>query len=320
MLTSFFEKSRPVNFLILGSFIFVGYILTAIFKVDQPITASFFFYHSLYALLCVGSLFLLNFIIVKNDLTHSNAFGMFFYSCFLLMLPVIFVQNDIIIANFFLLLAFRRIISLNKDTNSARKILDASVWITIASLAYFWSLLFFIPLWIAIILKPNSHYKQMLMPIVGFAAVMIIAFAYRLLAFDSYEWILNWRKPIGLDFSVYGNKEILVPATIILGFYIWTASSRLFNLKSISLKERPKQILLLQISFVAFVLAFAVPEKTGAELFFTLVPTAIITAGYFDKDLTKQRWQRDKLESWFKEIVFWMAFLAAIFFLILWQL
>lgn len=316
MLTSFFEKSRPVNFLILGSFILIGYVLSVLLKANQPITFSYFFFHLLYALLCVGSLFLLNFIITKNNLTNSNAYGIYFYCCFLLMLPMIFVQSDIIAANFFLLLAFRRIISLHKDTNSARKILDASLWITLASLAYFWSLLFFIPLWIAIALKPNTDYKQMLMPIVGFSVIMIIAVAYWLTVDNSLQWFFHWRKPIDFDFSVYGTLKILVPTTIILVFYIWATGTRFFNLKAIPLQDRPKQAILFYISIVAFLIALAVPEKTGAELFYTLAPVAILIAGYFEKDQGKQIWQRDKLEFWFKEIVLWTVVILSVFLLV----
>src|SRR5690606_16620146 len=130
-------------------------------------------------------------------------------------------QHKILLANAFLLLALRRIMSLRSDKNSSKKILDASIWITVASLFYFWSLLFFIPLFIAVFQKPNTNYKQILIPFTGFVAVLIINTAYQLLANDSLFWFADWQETISFDFSKYNSASILVPITVILAFFIW---------------------------------------------------------------------------------------------------
>src|SRR5690606_21793740 len=122
--------------------------------------------------------------------------SIFLYSCFTLMFPMIFLNSEILFAQIFLLLAIRRTVSLRKDTNSEKKILDAAIWITVASLFYFWSLLFFIPLWMGVARKPNLTYKQMLVPIVGFMAVFILYTAYQLLIHDSFSWFFNWKNPV----------------------------------------------------------------------------------------------------------------------------
>ena len=188
MLTSFFGKSNPINYLILGVFIFVGYLWETFSGAQAPNTFLSFGFHAAFCLLSVLGMLLLDFIIRKNHLTKNNTFAILFFSCFMVMLPVIFSQQYILLANFFLLLSFRRMMSLRTDKNSSKKILDASIWITAASIFHFWSLLFFVPLWIAIIQKPNSNYKQMLIPITGFVAVLMINTAYQLLATDSYSW------------------------------------------------------------------------------------------------------------------------------------
>ena len=317
MLTSFFGNSRPVNFLILGGFIILGYVFSIIFGTDLHINFQTALSHLLFIILSVLGMMLLNFIVAKNKLTKLNTFTVLFYSCFMVMLPVIFQNGNIILANFFLLMAMRRIISLRKDTNSSKKILDASVWITVASLFYFWSLLFFIPLWIAVVQKPNTDFKQILTPFTGFFAVVIINSAYRLVVDDSLIWFFEWMEAISLDFSIYNNAKILIPATVIFGFYIWTGIYQVLKLPSLSFKDRPYHLLLLYISVVTFLIALAAPEKTGAELLFVLAPLSIITTNYFENNQGDDYGPKDALEFWFKEILLWMVVVLAFVFLIL---
>ena len=207
--------------------------------------------------------------------------------------------------------------SLRTDKNSSKKILDASIWITAASIFHFWSLLFFVPLWIAIIQKPNSNYKQMLIPITGFVAVLMINTAYQLLATDSYSWFLNWKQSISFDFSVYNAASILVPVTIILAFYIWTGIYRILKFSVIPLKEKPNYLLLLYISITTLLVALATPEKTGAEVLFLLAPISIIAANYIENFETERNVERDAAEFWFKEILLWLVVVLPFVFLFL---
>lgn len=312
MLTSFFGNSRPINFLLLAAFILIGYIVSVFFGSVLQVDIQSISVHLILSAVCIFSMLLLNFIVTKNKLTKLNTLTVLFYSSFMIMLPAIFLENNVIVANFFLLLAFRRIVSLRKDTNSSKKILDASVWITVASLFYFWSLLFFIPLWIAIVQKPNTSFKQVLIPFTGFLAVIVINTALQLLVDNSIAWLFEWKDAISLDFSVYNNAKILLPATVIIGFFIWAGIWKLFMLPTIPFNERSSHLLTLYIGAISFVIALAAPEKTGAELLFVLGPLSIITTNYFEKKSKKH----DALEFWFKEILLWLVVVFACVFLL----
>lgn len=317
MLTSFFGKSNPINYLILGIFIFVGYLLEIILGTELPKTPLLLLLQAGLILLSVLSMLLLDFIIRKNHLTKNNTFAILFFTCFLMMLPVIFLQQNILLANFFLLLSLRRIMSLRTDKNSSKKILDASVWISVASLFHFWSLLFFVPLWVAVIQKPNSNYKQMLIPLTGFFAVLIINNAFQLLLNNSFSWFFNWQEPISFDFSVYNSASILVPVTLILAFYIWTGIYRVLKISIIPLKEKPNYLLLLYISITSLFVALTTPEKTGAEILFMIAPIAIIAANYIENFETERYVERDAAEFWFKESLLWLVVILPFVFLFL---
>lgn len=317
MLTSFFGKSNPVNYLILGAFIIVGYLLGAISGSSIVITPILLLDHGFFMALSILSMLLLDFIIRKNHLTKNNTFAILFFTCFLVMLPVIFLQHKILLANAFLLLALRRIMSIRSDKNSSKKILDASIWITVASFFYFWSLLFFIPLFIAVIQKPNTNYKQILIPFTGFMAVLIINTAYQLLANDSLFWFRDWQNAISFDFSKYNSASVLVPITVILAFYIWAGVYRVLKISIIPLKERPNYLLLLYLSITALFVALAGPEKTGAEILFVLAPIAIITTNYIENFDTERYVEKDVSEFWFKETMLWMVVILPFVFLFL---
>jgi hypothetical protein len=317
MLTSFFGKSNPINYLILGVFIFVGYLLETFSGNNTPNSILSFAIQFVFCILSILSMLLLDFIIRKNHLTKNNTFAILFFSCFLVMLPVIFFQQNIIFANLFLLLSLRRIMSLRTDKNSSKKILDASIWISAASLFHFWSLLFFVPLWIAVIQKPNSNYKQMLIPFVGFFTVFIINAAYQLVATDSFSWLLNWKKPVSFDFSVYNAASVLVPVTIIFAFYVWTGVYRILKISTVQIKEKPNYLLLLYISITSLFVALATPEKTGAEILFLLAPISIIAANYIENFETERYVERDVAEFWFKEIMLWLVVILPFVFVFL---
>lgn len=317
MLTSFLEKSRPINFVILIACILFIFILELFGKGNRVVSLDSAFIYLFQIVTCVLILFILDFIVNKNSLTGHNTFAVFFFTGFLLMFPEIFLHARIIFANFFLMLAFRRIISLNKDTNSAQKILDSGIWISVASLFYFWSFLFFIPLVFAIIFKPNTSYKQMLMPYVGVFMVSLIVVAYELLANNSLSGFFVSKKTIGVDFSAYNNVKILLPTTILLGFFIWTGISRISKYKTLAFKDRPQQILLFYITLTGFLIALAAPEKTSAELLFVLPSISIIAANYFEKDPRIQKLKDDKWEMLFKEMLLWLIPVLVITFMLL---
>lgn len=309
MLTSFFGKSNPINYLILGALLAIGYLFTQFALGDLNLTFKSTFSHLFFIIICVLVLLLLDFIVKKNGLTKSNTYTIFFFSCYSLMFPAIFFEHDIIFANFFLLLALRRLMSLRSDRNTSKKILDASLWITLASLFYFWSLLFFIPLWIAVLQKSNFNYKQMLVPFVGFFTVLVLNTAYQLIVNDSFSWIFEWKQNISFDFTLYNSLAILIPLTLILTLYIWTSFFRFLQIPALPLRERPLFILLMYVSVTTIIIALCAPQKTGAEVLFVLAPFSIINANYIETSRRERQGDTESAEFWFKEFILWVALL-----------
>lgn len=311
MLTSFLKNSRPGNLLLLTILLILSFFVVIFRFATEMVIISYLIKESASGILIVFALFLFNFIIQKNKITGPSGFGIFLFTIFWLLFPTIFLSHKILIANVFLLLALRRILSLGKDSNPGKKIVDTGIWITAASLFYFWSWFFLIPMWIAIFRKPNRHYKELLMPFVGIAAVLVITTSFLILRDGSLTWFKTWVSTPTFDFQVYNQKDLLIPTTIFFGFLIWTAATKFLRFPTYSLKERPAQSFLLYLVTICTLIAFMAPTKTGAEMFFILPPAAIITAHFFEEGTAKPWMKRNKAEFWFKELLLWLLIITA---------
>ena len=151
MIASVFSKTRPFNYLVVG-ILSLFFFSVKIIALSQP-NADWIYYaeeFGLYVLL-FASLFILNFITLKNGLTKGNNYALLLFFVFLLFFSSIFQNKNIIISNFLLLLALRRLISLKSLLQTKEKIFDASFWIFLAALFHFWSIFYIILVFIAVI-------------------------------------------------------------------------------------------------------------------------------------------------------------------------
>ena len=307
MLTSCFGKSTPINFLVLSVYIIIGYFLAIVRGNEEVLTLEKTGIHLVFLGMTIFSLFLLDFIVKKNDLSRPNSYDILFFVCFIMIIPVVLTNKSAIVANVLLLLALRRTLSLYSEKNTEKKVLDASLYITVASLFYFFSLFFFAVLFLAIIGKKHTNYKHLFIPFAGFFTVVGLTTTYQFLVNNSFGWFYNWIPVTSLDFTAYNNIVLVIGLSIIGTFLIWTTFFRLIQLSSISRKERPNYLLVVIVLFATLAMAFFSEEKTGAEFLFILAPLAIISASYIEKIN----------EFWFRELLLWLTIITPIVLLFL---
>jgi hypothetical protein len=295
MLTSFFGKSSPLNFVLVSSYVFIIGGLHYVFK-EKPGFAILEISTVIGVVaVLIFSVLLLDFTIRKNALTRLHTLGIFIFSCSAAMLPVLFFQLNVALASLFLLLAYRRMFSLRSPKNTEVKILDASIWIGVASLFYFWSLLALFPLYVAIFMMPRKSIRYYLIPLLGGIGLLLIAAAYQLVVSNSLEKFAQWPRKISFDFSAYASWELLVVLSFLLALLVWTLFSNIVDITKGPRKERPNKVLQLYMLGTSLLMVILTNDKTGAELLFLIPPFAIIVAGYIQK----------KQDLWFKEILLW---------------
>lgn len=303
MLTSFFGKSNPLNFLILGIFIFFGYT-AAVLKADElEMSIETILTQLALVSICIFAMLLVDFIIRKNALTKSNTYGILLFSSFLMMIPGIYSKTNLLLANIFLLLALRRILSLRSGLHNEKKILDAAFWISLASFFYFHSLLFLIVLYIAIFKSKHTNYKHLLIPVLGFLAVFILFTTYNFLLYDSFDWFYNWSPSVSIDFSIYKGQDLVVPASVLFTFVLLFGGARLLRFATIPKKEKPNKFLMFIVALITLSIVIISPQKTGMEFLFMATPIAIISSNFIENNA----------KVWINEVTLWLMVLVPIF-------
>ncbi|MNQ90813.1 hypothetical protein D3C85_1061670 [compost metagenome] len=303
MITSVFKKSTPLNYSLVVILILVFFFL---FQIQEPSwMSSYFLAFQKISLLCFisASFFLINFIVKKNGLSKDNGYAIFFYLLFILFFPTIFNNPNVIYANFFLLLALRRLISLQSLKASKEKIFDASFWILVASLFQFWCILFLILVFISIVFHVSRDYRNWVLPFIAMLAVAIIFLLVSLVFHFSVIEFFEKRAVIDLRIDYfknnYENGALSIYVAVAL-FFVVSMMTTLSNRPQIVHTSYKKVVACFFIAVFVFILS---PNKSNDLLIFSITPLTIMAASHVE-------YVQQKLNN---EIVFYVLICCSLF-------
>ena len=282
MITSVFRKSTPFNFLLVGILILLFFLLFQIQDLSWLNSVILILKKATTFIILLASVLLTGFIATRNALSKDSSYTILFYFLFLLFFPSVFDNTNLIISNFFILLALRRLISLQSLKASKEKIFDASLWIFIATLFHFWSIIFLILVFISIIIHVSRDYRNWILPFIAFFVIGIFFMIYATV-FDLpiMEFIV---KSLQIDFEInyftnnYQNGALSIYAAIALFFVV-----SMF----ITLSNRP-QILhtsfkkIIASFFIGALIFFVSSNKSNDLLMFTFAPLAIMATAHIE--------------------------------------
>ena len=282
MITSVFKKSTPLNFSLVVILMLVFFLMYQ-FQ-DLSWTNSLFLILKKVVLFCIllASVFITNFVVKKNGLSKDSTYTIFFYFLLLLFFPSVLDNTNLIVSNFFILLALRRLISLQSLKASKEKIFDASLWIFLASLFHFWSIIFIVLVFISIIFHVSRDYRNWFLPFIAFFTAAILFLLYA--AVFNVNVIGYITRSVTTDFSIdyftnnYQNAAFSIYATIALFFVISMFAT---------LSNRPQ---LLHVSFKKIIASFFIgiviflisSNKSNDLLLFTFAPLAIMATSHIE--------------------------------------
>ncbi len=280
MIANFFNKTKPINFLVLSILVFIIFIIVLLNTNSEPLNFYFFLKNGLFLFLAIATVFVLNFIIRKNSLTEDNSYAILFYILISSYFPNSFINESVFISNFILLLAFRRIYSLRSSIQTKEKIFDGAFWIGIASLFYAWSLFYLILLYAAILIFRKIDWRNFLIPIIGVLTPIFLSYTY-LLAFDDLERFRNlWKWSFDFSVNEYNSSNLLTPL-ILIGLMVLIAiypTTKRSLIAKIDFKAT-WSLLILHIG-ISLVIALIAANKNGSELIFLFFPLTILFANY----------------------------------------
>ncbi|WP_339658821.1 DUF6427 family protein [Flavobacterium frigidarium] len=282
MITSIFKKSTPLNlslvvFLILSFFFIYQFQDLAwasnLVTIGNKLTI---------LLILLGSIFFTNFIANKNGVSKDTAYVILFFFLFVIFFPSIFDKLDLVVSNFFIILAIRRLISLQSLSASKEKIFDASLWIFIAAIFHFWSILYLVLVFISIMFHVARDYKNWLLPFIALFGVSILfIFASIVFQFDSTDYLYEQvQTSFAINYfkSNYENAALSIYATVIL-FFVVSIFGSLSN-RPLVLHTTYKKIL--ASLFIGIVVYLVSANKSNDVLLFTVAPLSMLAASHIE--------------------------------------
>ena len=282
MITSFFKKSTPINYSLVGILIIIFFF---VFQFHQSLGLHSSFEiakKTVVLVLLLASFFLSNFIVKKNTLTKNSSYTILFFLIFLLFFPNILNSFRLLLANFFILLSLRRLISLQTLKAPKEKIFDASLWIFVASLFHFWCIFFIILVYISIIFHVSRDYRNWLIPFIAFFVFAVIFVFYSLLINHSIlnEYLQSGVINLQIDYftNKYQNSAFSTYAVFVVFFIfpaIFSVPSKPLNLQA----SYKKVIFATLLGIVIFVIS---TNKSNELLVFSFLPMAIMATNMIE--------------------------------------
>lgn len=302
MITRFFSTSKPIHLVIVSFLILVLFIVYRFGYYAQGINPSQILKEIVLYSATLLTIFVLSFFVNKNNLTKRNSFKILIFSLFLACIPQTIQHGNIIIANVFILFGIRRIISLRSNLYVKRKLFDAAFWIALASLFYFWSILFFILVFAGLIFYSIGQINNWIIPFTGVLTVALIVVCYSIITENSFGDIFTYIDSLSFDFSKYNKPSLILSITIILSLGTWAMFFYIKKLQDKSRAYRPSFIMILITLIIGTTIMVLAPNKNGSEFLFIFAPLAIIITNYIESIK----------ETWFAEVFVWLLIITPI--------
>ncbi len=284
MIASIFNKSNPIIFaltiLSIGISLFLGFY----YWEETPINAVISTKYAITFLVLVLCVFTLKYTTKLYFPFINSDFVCITFSFFLLIFPIVIIHLNLVIANFLILIALYKLLSIEKEKRIRLNLLDTSLCIVIATAFYFWASLFFTAIFIVLILNQDFKIKHWLIPFVGLSIVVILYVGFTLLMQDLFFLEITTKIPtINLNIANYKKNILFIPALFFIAITAWIF---LLFIKNKSLYKRSEHTAIKTtylFIIIAIIIIVIAPNKTGSSFIFMLGPLAIATTTYFSK-------------------------------------
>ncbi len=229
MISSIFGKTKPINFIIVLTFLFVLYWFVHYFMLDNAYSMNEVFAQTLILAVLLFSVFIVDFIVKRNKVTETNAFAILFYAVLVMVFPQTLIDSDAIFCSLFLLLATRRLISIRSLKDIKLKIFDATLWVLVSSLFYEWALLYLILVSVAIYIYEPKNIRNWLVPFAAFFTVFMISYCVLILANNTGYIIEHYTFSYDFNTSVFFNWGNSIKLTVYILIIVLAAIFLFFN-------------------------------------------------------------------------------------------
>ena len=282
MITTIFSKSRPFNYVLVTLLLILCFFLYQLKITEWLHSVESVAKKAILLGLLVASLFISNFITKKNGLSKDNTYPFLFFFIFVILFPTTLGNANLIISNFFILLALRRLISLQSLVTPKEKIFDASMWIFLAALFHFWSILFIGLVFVSIALHVARDYKNWILPYIAFFTIGTLYAVFITIYDTSLLSHLLDGAVISFNFDYFTNKYQSIAISIYAAITVLFLFSQLVALPNKPLIHHNSYKKIIIAFFIGFTIYIVSPDKNNSILIYTFMPLAVMATSYFE--------------------------------------
>jgi hypothetical protein len=282
MITSVFKKSSPLNLILVLILILVFFLFYQFQDLTWTNSIGPILNKVLIFTILLCSVFITNFIAKKNGLSRDSSYSIFFYFLLLLFFPSIFDNVNLIASNFFILLALRRLISLESLKASNEKIFDASLWIFVAALFHFWSIVYIVLVFISIIFHVARDYKNWVLPFIAFFAVGIMSMLFSIIFHKDVFGYIYENAFINFNIDYFTNQYQNASFSIYLTISIFFVISTIVSLPNRPLVLHTSYKKIISSFFIGIVVFVISSNKSNDLLVYTIAPLAIMATSHIE--------------------------------------
>ncbi|MFD2588012.1 DUF6427 family protein [Croceitalea marina] len=281
MISSFFSKTKPINYLVLLIMLVLFYVANYfILKIN---------FDSVVFLLLILIAISLQVIGVQETVrtrktTNTTSFAMLFFVLLCMAVPKILQYKEIVFCNLFLLLSLNRLLALKNLKQVKQKIFDATLWICVASVFDPWVLLFLVVVFLAVYIYGTKEFKNWLVPIIAIVFFVLLISAFLVLTkninFIENHYVIhvdtNLLESFMANFSIKPFLYIiviLIVASFVLVKQGYQGVGRIIHLR------------LLLVYFLVVIVVFSVQNlenKNYTILLYSFFPAAIFATNFME--------------------------------------
>ena len=282
MLANFFDKTKPINSIVL-SFIFFSFYTIYRFQPEASTFTDFTSFEILTHLIC-NAFFLVicGLVFIKNGVSNDNLHNSFLMILLYGMFPNAFEINKTLGVAFLALLMYRNISQLKTKGKTQILLFDSGLIAGVSFLLFDWTILFLGFIYIGLFFSKKINFRTVVSPILGLITPCILYFTYCLFTNTTPDFYNRFEFLYSLDTSLYSSIAIKIPLIVVsiaTGIAIVTTLPKVI---SISNSYRFQYLLLLIMLGTGLILIVISPKKNGSEFLYIFIPIAVILGKFIN--------------------------------------
>ncbi|AKA34995.1 MAG: hypothetical protein CMH48_05750 [Muricauda sp.] len=282
MISRFFGKTQPIQYVVLLVFLFAFHWLYAVRIVGEQLTPNAILGQLLLFALVAISILFADMMVKKHKITGQHSFFMLFWVLLIILFPNTVAEAKAMVSNFFVLLAVHRLLEVKSLKNLKHKIFDAMLWVCFASLFCPWTLLFFGLVFFSINTYAPKSTKTWLSALAGIATFLMLTLAvlfwYGKSQFfvEHYDFVAQFKQGMPSSVTDLNSKIIVFAALVVIMAIIDFVKFR---------KKGGGRIIVFRFMLLYFFLALlvnALAQTSPFYILFSFMPASVFIANYIE--------------------------------------